>query len=103
MSTPVKELYVLKIKPYAENEFHKKIIEFDEEEWELIVDVFERLIRNFKQTFPEVEFGSIEQHNRELIINFREDSNVSEVELDYHIETLCFLMTKNILLEVIWS
>jgi len=59
------------------------------------------LVRNFKQTFPEVEFDSVEQDTstgtsdssrsdqRKLIINFREDPDITEVELDYHIETLC--------------
>jgi hypothetical protein len=96
-----KELYTLTIKPFAENEVGNKITEFDEEEWELIVDVFQRLIRNFKQTFPEVEFDTLEQDSstgtsdssrsdqRKLIIKFREDPNITEVELDYHIETLC--------------
>lgn len=96
-----KELYTLKIKPFAENELGNKITEFDDEEWDLIVDTFERLIRNFKQTFPEVEFDRIEQDSstgtsdssrsdqRKLIINFREDPDITEVELDYHIETLC--------------
>lgn len=85
-----KELYTLKIKPYAENEMGGRIEEFDDDEWDLIIDLFERLIRNFKLTFPEVEFDTIEtSDNKTLVIKFKEDPDITEIELDYHIETLC--------------
>jgi hypothetical protein len=74
-------MIILTITPYAEKENGKKITSFNENDWDLIMDVYERLIRNFKQTFPEREMGKMVEKDRKLILNSK--SNFFENELFY--------------------
>ena len=81
--------YTLKIKPYGENEKGNLIKEFTEEEWDLIVDLHERLIRNFKETYHDVKFKDL-SHDKEIItMVFTKKKEMEEEELEEYIETLC--------------
>ncbi len=73
---------ILTIKPFAENENGSVKKEFDDKDWELILDVYERLIRNFKQTFPLSHLGEVEHLFVRLLI-FNIKNELLEEELSY--------------------
>lgn len=90
--------YTLKIKPYGENQQGGLINDFDDEEWDLIVDLFERVIRNFKRSFKNIIFNQLEEENRSLNIVFGASSGViKEQELDEYIEILCGYNLDNVI------
>lgn len=90
--------YTLKIKPYGENQQGGLINDFDDEEWDLIVDLFERVIRNFKRSFKNIIFNQLEEENRTLNIVFGPPSGViKEQELDEYIEILCGYNLDNVI------
>lgn len=90
--------YTLKIKPYGENKYGNLMSDFDEDEWDLITDLFERLIRNFKQTFTDIDFKNIINHGRMLSIIFgKKNEYLTENELEEYIETLCGYNLENII------
>jgi len=88
----------LKLKPYAECDNEEdNIYEFDDDEWDLIADMFERLVRNFKQAYPKVKINKLETLNNPYInIDLEKDEFIEE-ELDYFIEVLSGFVNENII------
>lgn len=89
--------YTLKIKPYGENQKGDLIKNFDEEEWDLVIDLQERLIRNFKQQYKNVQFDNLTHDNKTITIVFGSKDGISEEELEEYIETLCGYNMENVI------
>lgn len=75
-------------KPYADSseEDVKNIEDFQHEEWDLIYDVFVRIVRNFKEAYPEVEVTIFDSKpNIRLTVSKEE---MTEDEFEYFIDVL---------------
>lgn len=92
-------LISLKLKPFAEcsQEDCDDITDFDDEEWDLVADMFERLVRNFKQAYPKVNIKKLETHQKPYIYMELEKKEFLEEELDYYIEILSGYDSDNII------
>jgi len=87
----------LKLKPYAECEHGDDITEFDEEEWDLVADTFERLVRNFKQSYPKVKVTKLDTLQKPYVYIDLDKEEFLEEELDYYIEILSGFDSENII------
>ena len=87
----------LKLKPYAECDKGDDILDFDDEEWDLIADLFERLVRNFKQAYPKVNINRLDTIEKPYIYIDLEKEDFLEEELDYYIEILSGFDSENII------
>ena len=87
----------LKLKPYAECEKGENISNFDDDEWDLIADLFERLIRNFKQAYPKVNITKLDTLHKPFIFIDLEKEEFLEEEIDYYIEILSGFDSENII------
>ncbi len=73
----------LKLKPYAECEHKEDIKDFDDDEWDLVADLFERLVRNFKQVYPKVRVSKLDTLKKPYVYIDLEKDEFIEEELDY--------------------
>ena len=89
--------YTLRIKPYGENQKGDLITDFSEEEWDLVVDLQERLIRNFKQIYKDVTFRKLNHDGTIITIVFENKKIITEEELEEYIETLCGYNMENVI------
>jgi hypothetical protein len=90
-------LVELKLQPYAESDDNEILEDFDDEEWDLISDLFERLVRNFKESYPKVEFTRLDSLEKPYIyMSFQKEDLVDE-EIDYYIEVLTGFTNDNII------
>lgn len=89
--------YTLKIKPYGENQKGDLINEFDDEEWDLVVDLQERLIRNFKQTYPDIKFNNLTHDKETITMVFGKSSPLTEEEIEDYVTTLCGYNMENVI------
>ena len=89
--------YTLKIKPYGENQKGDFIKDFDDDEWDMVVDLQERLIRNFKLTYPDIKFNTLTHDNETITMVFGNGSVLSEEKLEEYIPTLCGYNMENII------
>lgn len=87
----------LKLKPYAECEKGQDIFEFDDDEWDLVSDLFERLVRNFKQAYPKVSITKLDTLKKPFIYIDLEKNDFLEEEIDYYIEILSGFDSENII------
>ena len=87
----------LKLKPYAECEKGQYIFDFDEEEWDLVSDLFERLVRNFKQVYPKVSITRLDTLKKPFIYIDLEKNEFLEEEIGYYIEILSGFDSENII------
>jgi hypothetical protein len=87
----------LKLKPYAECEKGDNIFNFDDDEWDLITDLFERLVRNFKQAYPKVNISKLDTLKKPFIFIDLEKQEFLEEEIDYYIEILSGFDSENII------
>ena len=88
----------LKLKPYAECDNEEdNIYEFDDDEWDLIADMFERLVRNFKQAYPKVNISKLDTLKKPFIFIDLEKQEFLEEEIDYYIEILSGFDSENII------
>ena len=89
--------YRLKIKPYGESQNGDLITSFEEDEWELIIDLQKRLIRNFKQAYNHISFENLVVEKDTLTINFTLEKNLSNEELEEYICILCGYNMENVI------
>ncbi len=89
--------YTLKIKPYGENQKGGLITDFDEEEWDLIVDLQERLIRNFKHSYPEIKFDKLVHDKKTITMIFGKDNPLNEDEIEEYVSNLCGYNMENVI------
>lgn len=87
----------LKFKPYAECEKGQDIFDFDDDEWDLVSDLFERLVRNFKQAYPKVNITKLNTLKKPFIYIDLEKNEFLEEEIDYYIEILSGFDSENII------
>lgn len=87
----------LKLQPYAESDNGTKIDTFDEEEWEIIADLHERLVRNFKQSYPKVNITKLDTLRKPFIYIDLEKEDFLEEEAEYYIEILSGFNDDNII------
>lgn len=87
----------LKLKPYAECENKEDIKDFDDDEWDLVADLFERLVRNFKQVYPKVRVSKLDTLKKPYVYIDLEKDEFLEEELDYYIEILSGFDSENII------
>lgn len=75
-------------KPYADSseEDVENIEDFENEEWELIYDVFARIVRNFMETYPEVS-TEIKDLKSSVKITLNKEE-MTEDEFEYFIDVL---------------
>lgn len=89
--------YSLLIKPYGESQNGDLIAKFDEEEWDLVIDLQKRLIRNFKQVYKDVNFENLTIFEDTLEINFSKNNNIKDAELEEYICVLCGYNMENVI------
>jgi len=89
--------YTLRIKPYGENQKGDLITDFEEEEWDLVVDLQERLIRNFKYSYPEINFEKLNHDGKIITMVFGKRKAITENDLEEYIETLCGYNMENVI------
>ena len=89
----------LKLRPYAECDKSEdaNIDDFDDEEWDLIADMFERLVRNFKQAYPKVNISRLDTSTKPFVYIDLIKEKFLEEELDYYIEILSGFDSENII------
>tara|TARA_R110001632_G_scaffold47513_2_gene120355 strand:- start:57 stop:461 length:405 start_codon:yes stop_codon:yes gene_type:complete len=87
----------LKLKPYAECEKNGNIFIFDDDEWDLISDLFERLVRNFKQSYPKINISKLDTLKKPYIYIDLEKEEFLEEEIFYYIEILSGFDSENII------
>ena len=89
----------LKLRPYAEcgNTEYPDIEDFDDDEWDLVADMFERLVYNFKQAYPKINITSLNTLEKPYIYIDLEKESFLEEELDYYIEILSGFDSENII------
>lgn len=77
-----------KFKPFAVscNENLENIYDFDQDEQDLVYDVFVRIVRNFKQVYEDVDI-IIRKENDLVYINICADK-LSEEEFEYFVDIL---------------
>ena len=80
--------YLIKIKPYAENEKGHVIKDFNEEEWDLIIELYERLIRNFKENYNDIKFKDLSHDKKFITMIFTKKKKLTEEDLGNYIEIL---------------
>ena len=89
--------FPLVFKPYADSceEDVNNIENFDREEWILIYDVFVRIVRNFREAYPEtkVEVEDLNNNTVKMVVNKEE---MSEGEFEYFIDILTGHQENNI-------
>ena len=84
-------------KPYADSyeEDVNNIEDFQGEEWELVYDVFVRIVRNFKETYPEVSVD-IEDLGDKVRTTISKQE-MTEDEFEYFIDILTGHQEDNII------
>jgi|TARA_B100001093_G_C26247692_1_gene767202 hypothetical protein len=89
----------LKLRPYAECDKvgNPDIEDFDEEEWDLVADMFERLVLNFRQAYPKINIKRLDTLEKPYIYIDLEKESFLEEELDYYIEILSGFDSENII------
>lgn len=89
--------YSLKIKPYGESQDGDLITKFEDEEWDLVIDLQKRLIRNFKEVYADVNFENLTVFEDTLEINFNKNKNIKDAELEDYICILCGYNMENVI------
>ena len=89
--------YTLKIKPYGENQKGGLISNFDEEEWDLVVDLQERLIRNFKNSYPEIKFDKLTHDKETITMVFGKTIPLNNEEIEDYVSNLCGYNMENVI------
>jgi len=90
--------YTLKIKPYGENNRGQNIDDFDQDEWDKVVVLYERLIRNFQEIYTETFFETLTSKDNIITINFSREIPLTEEENEEYMETLCGSNMENVII-----
>ena len=90
-------MFDLKIKPYGECIKDDLSVEnFEEDNWELVVDLFLRLSKKFETFYPNVKILNLVNTNPYIIITI-DDNNFTEEELVKYSTILSGNTTENII------
>ncbi len=92
-------MYSVTLLPYGENEKGDFISDFDEDEVELIYDLFQSLGRKCVKEYDIIEEVNVERENDLIVINYaiKKDENITEDDFLFYLESLTGHNSDNII------
>jgi len=90
-------IYTVKVKPYGESENGDLIDDFDDEELEIILELFISLGGKCEDTYDEIKDVSVKREGDHIVIDYSISSSSPEDDFLFYIETLTGHSSENIL------
>jgi predicted house-cleaning noncanonical NTP pyrophosphatase (MazG superfamily) len=92
-----KMAYIVKVKPYGENEEHDTIDDFDDEELDIILELFKSLARKCEKEYEEISDVKVKRDGKFITIKYSISSSSPEDDFLFYLETLTGHSSENIM------